>query len=447
MNARGPRLGSARGLWQFSLGVLLVFSWGCSGTIETNLGSDSSLSGEVASPDSDSPAFSATPLLPGDELGGFCGEEGVGVGRVLSPRSVLSNVSLYQSVEISLTQTQAPKVEIVAGRDSLVRVFVDPEEGRPAAARLTVRDATGQSWVFEEWGMLPERSEPASLESTFNFHLEGKYITPHTELRVELFELVNCASHVPADSLARFPEQGGFRLAAREVGPLQLVIVPIRYWADGSGRWPDVSEEHLAELSAHLAAMFPVPSVEFLMHEVVDTQLESLEEILGQMIQLRASENPAPQVAYFGLVNPSDTMQAYCGGSCVAGVSAVGSASGHSSSGVAVGFREATAETFLHELGHMHRLEHAPCGEPEGADLSYPHPDARIGVWGYDKRSRRLIDPAGSARDFMSYCDPAWISDVNTQNLIERIALSNSLPRAELGSWQPHLPAGWPPTR
>lgn len=431
MRAPGPCLSTARRNWRFSLAVLGVFSWGCSGTVETTSESDSSLSGEVASRDLDSSSFSTTPLLPEDELDGLCGEEGVEVGRVLSPRSVLSSVSLYQSVEIPLSQARAAKVDIVAGRDSLVRVFVDPEEGAPAGARLTLRTATGQSWVFEEWGALAVLSEPASLASTFNFYLDGKYITPHTELSVELFELADCARHIPQQELARFPEQGGFPLVAREVGALKLVIVPIRYWADGSGRGPDVSEEHLAELRAHVAALFPVPSVEFRVHEVVDTELASLQEILGQMIQLRASENADPQVGYFGLVNPSDTMEAYCGGSCVAGVSAVGSASGHSSSGVAVGFREATAETFLHELGHLHRLEHAPCGEPEGADLSYPHPDARIGVWGYDKRSRTLIDPAGSARDFMSYCDPAWISDANTQNLIERIALSNSLQGGE----------------
>ncbi len=439
---------------RFSLGIFVLFSWGCSGTIETTSGSDSSLSLEAPSTDSAGPTLSATPLPQEDQLGGFCGDAGVGVGLARSPGSALMGVSLYQSVEIPLSESQAvsgasraPKVEVVAGRDSLVRVFVDPEEGRPSAARLTLGNRTGESWIFEEWATLPLRSEKASLGSTFNFHLEGKYITSQTELSVELFELVNCENHVPAPEAARFPQQGALSLAAREVGPLQLVIVPIRFWGDDSGRMPDVSAEHLSELRAHLGAIFPVPSVELRLHEVVDTHLGTLEEILGQVMQLRASENPAAQVGYFGLVNPSETMVEYCGGSCVAGVSAVGSASGHSSSGVAVGFREATAETFVHELGHMHRLEHAPCGEPSGADRDYPHADARLGAWGYDHRTRQLIDPAGEARDFMSYCDPAWISDFNTQNLIERIALSNSLPRADIVSWQPNLPADSSPAR
>src|SRR5690606_29214112 len=106
--------------------------------IETSSGSDSSLSFEVAGSSPVSPSFVAKPLRPEDGLGGFCGEAGVEVGRVSSPSSVLADVSLYQSVEISLTRSQAEKVEVVAGRDSLLRVFVDPGADSPAGARLTV---------------------------------------------------------------------------------------------------------------------------------------------------------------------------------------------------------------------------------------------------------------------------------------------------------------------
>jgi Peptidase M66 len=443
-----PRLGTfPRKTSSVFAGALAVFSWGCSGTIETSSENDGVLPYESAGAEEAGAFLSATPLSAGDQVGGFCGDEGVRVGRVPTPTSVLEEVSLYQSVEISLTQPDAIKVQVVAGRETLVRVFVAPHEATPDGARLTLHQPNGKSWVFEEWGELSRQSEKGDLASTYNFHLEGKYIDTNTTLSVELFRLADCDVDIPQQRPARFPERGAYSLSAREVGALQLVIVPIRYWADGSGRQPDVSEEHLNELRAHLGAMFPVPDVELQVHDEVDTTSASLEEILGQVMQLRASENPAPQVGYFGLVNPNDTMDDYCGTSCVAGVSAVGSSSGHSSSGVAVGYRGATAETFIHELGHMHRLEHAPCGDPAGAATDFPHPDARIGVWGYDRRSQRLIDPAGDARDFMGYCDPAWISDVNTQSLIERIALSNSQVHADIVNWQPKSDFGASPQR
>lgn len=89
----------------------------------------------------------------------------------------------------------------------------------------------------------------------------------------------------------------------------------------------------------------------------------------------------------------------------------------------------------MHELGHMNRLEHAPCGAPISPDARYPYPDATLGSWGYDLRDRRLIDPGGLARDFMSYCDPTWISDYNFGKLINHLALVNALPNADQVTW------------
>ena len=56
----------------------------------------------------------------------------------------------------------------------------------------------------------------------------------------------------------------------------------------------------------------------------------------------------------------------------------------------------------------MH-LWHAPCGGPDGLDPAYPDRRGRIGAWGWDRRSGRLVPP--SRRDLMTYCDPAWVGD------------------------------------
>ena len=66
--------------------------------------------------------------------------------------------------------------------------------------------------------------------------------------------------------------------------------------------------------------------------------------------------------------------------------------------------------TIAHELGHNLSLRHTDCGDPAGIDPTFPHDSGRIGVWGYDPRDGgSLVAP--DVVDFMTYCDPDWVSD------------------------------------
>ncbi|MCY3778235.1 MAG: M66 family metalloprotease, partial [Candidatus Aminicenantes bacterium] len=65
--------------------------------------------------------------------------------------------------------------------------------------------------------------------------------------------------------------------------------------------------------------------------------------------------------------------------------------------------------TIAHELGHNLNLQHAPCGDPDDVDRSFPQPDGSIGAWGYDLQVDELVPPTDF--DLMSYCGPQWISD------------------------------------
>jgi hypothetical protein len=89
-----------------------------------------------------------------------------------------------------------------------------------------------------------------------------------------------------------------------------------------------------------------------------------------------------------------------------------------------IGFLNFAAGTFAHELGHIHRLPHAPCGGPADPDPEYPYDGAGIGSWGYDVLTEEIFSP-GEFVDMMSYCSPDWISDYNFQLLLERVALVN----------------------
>jgi hypothetical protein len=256
------------------------------------------------------------------------------------------------------------------------------------------------------------------------FYVPGREVLPEQRYAVEVFEEGSCSAPGSLGA-ARFPESGSLSLGARTTGNVRLVLVPVRYDTDGSRRLPDTSTEHVADMTGLLGAVFPVSGLEVSVRKPVATEESDFGDILNQLIQLRELDDPPSDVAYFGLVNMAPTMEEYCRGGCVAGVATFGTPAGAAAAGVGIGFRGPAQETFVHELGHIHRLMHSPCGGASGPDPNYPYRSGRLGSWGYDARTGLLIDPNAERRDFMSYCDPSWISDYNYQALVDRLALVN----------------------
>lgn len=54
-----------------------------------------------------------------------------------------------------------------------------------------------------------------------------------------------------------------------------------------------------------------------------------------------------------------------------------------------------------------------------------PYSGGKIGSWGFDARSRVLIDPA-QGTDIMGYCNSKWISDYTYNGLTDRVAAVNA---------------------
>jgi hypothetical protein len=172
--------------------------------------------------------------------------------------------------------------------------------------------------------------------------------------------------------------------------------------------------------------MYPTTDVQLSVHTPVSTSCSDLSDMLDQMRELRNSDAPASDVGYYGLVLPRPTFAEYCEGTCTTGIAGFGAISGTSTAGMGVAFPETIAGTFVHEMGHVYRRPHAPCGAVGAPDKSYPYPNAALGSWGYDMRTRELFDP-GTHSDFMSYCSPDWISDYSFQGILERIVVVNEL--------------------
>ncbi|MBI3180766.1 MAG: peptidase M66 [Myxococcales bacterium] len=131
------------------------------------------------------------------------------------------------------------------------------------------------------------------------------------------------------------------------------------------------------------------------------TSTSSWGQLLQEMAALRQADGSKRY--YYGFVRLSYT-------SGIAGMGYVGTPA-------AIG-RDNSQLTAAHELGHNMGRNHAPCGSAGAPDPNYPYAGARLGSWGYDYVTQKIISPTASY-DLMSYCGPEWVSDYNYEAVQE----------------------------
>jgi hypothetical protein len=348
-------------------------------------------------------------------------------GERLARDIKIKEVAVYQGVKVPIVRDMMAvtdrNADLVQQREAMLRVFVEPGaafQSRALSARFTLQTGIEPLKRFEKTITVSGASQDDDGASTFNIELPKDAFQEGTQYSVELRETSKCTPLMGTPVGARFPEAGLAPVGARLTGPVKVLLVPVRYEADGSNRLPDTSPEQLELMRKRLYSMYPTHEVLLTVREPVGTDRTDLGDMLDQMRQLREDDAPPSDLAYYGLVRQADTFRDYCQQSCVTGIASFGSQSGVSSAGMGIGFLEAAVGTFVHELGHIYRRPHAPCGGAAGADEEYPYPEAALGSWGYDLSTRELLAP-GDHVDFMSYCSPEWISDYNYQLLLEQI--------------------------
>lgn len=362
----------------------------------------------------------------------------------------LTGLAVFQGTRVALFEggaVAARNAPIVAGRGALVRAYVDPgaRAGQSLMGELEVREGTRVVSVLRDARVLLGVSSDASAASVLSFDVPADVITTTASLAVRI---VDPAGDVPADGashLARLPRDGTFHaLGARSDGEgLHLVLVPLRWDGDGSGRLPDTSAAQIDRFRALLLAVYPLVHLTIDVHAPIPWN-DSLTfsgnvdfgSVNAMLMSLRASDGAAPGAYYYALVNARDTYTQYCGGSCVTGQSYVTDAPEDADFrvGSGVGFTgEDTAWTLVHEIGHEHGRSHAPC-DTSGSDPDYPYAGGGIGVWGYDPRTATFQDPA-SITDFMGYCSPTWTSDYTWSAIFERTVAVSAL------AWRPREPS------
>ncbi|GAB4217042.1 MAG: hypothetical protein OHK0013_44210 [Sandaracinaceae bacterium] len=359
--------------------------------------------------------------------------------RRLASGVTLEGLALFQGVRVELASSgsvaTARNAPVLAARDAVVRAYVSAASyPRTLRGELEVREGTRIVAVHTASATVARASTDADPTSVLAFDVPARELTPTASLAVRV---VDPAGESPgASHPAQLPRDGsGLALGAQDDGEgLHLVLVPLAWNSDGSGRLPDTSDAWLMRVRALLTSLYPLVDVRIDVHAPVPwsgglTWSGSVDfgDINAMLFDLRETDGAPPGAYYYALVAPDVDFDSYCGGSCVTGQSYVVSdpadAAFRVGSGVGFGTDD-SAWTLAHELGHEHGRYHAPCGT--SGDRDYPYAGGGLGVWGFDPRARAFLDPSRTS-DFMGYCDPQWISDYTWSAIFTRTLAVSAL--------------------
>jgi len=315
-------------------------------------------------------------------------------------------------------QTYDRSVPLVAGRNGLLRVFVDANQANAATPEVRARFYRTGTLIQTVTIPAPAASVPtdtagsqASLARTWNATLPASLLQPGLDIVLD----VDPGNLVPEsnDGDNSYPSNGvPLSLNLQTVATLDLRLVPIHRTADNTTG--NVSAANAAQFVDQTVRMHPLAAVNVdvrAAYTYTDTaQIQSSDgngvwlRILSQMSALQAAEGGTKN--YYGVIATP-----YGGGVAgygyVPGRAAVGWDKLPSASGVAA-----------HELGHNFGRSHAPCGGAGSPDPNFPYAGGLTGQWGYDMVAGTLKPPTST--DLMGYCSNTWISDYTYVGVMSR---------------------------
>ncbi len=329
--------------------------------------------------------------------------------------------------------------QLVKGRNTAFRVYLDVEESvwvaRPIRARLTVTQQDGRESVYEETADVAEDSSTTSLQSNILLGAVAEDMQPGAEFQIELFEGGSGWESLPEVdappvALTAGRAQIGIEPSAQV---MRLVMVPVDYSFGSCQTSVELTEDALQPYEDAMYQQNPLESIEIEVRAPITVNDLDLSngndffQLLNRAVQLRGSDNPDPNVYYYVLFDNCGACISESGG-CLLGVApgTPGPTEAEASQRVAIGTRylsgdEVGIETFVHEIGHTQGREHVACpgAQSAGPDPSYPYEGGSIGVWGFGVRDFQIRNP-NVHTDYMSYCNPTWVSDWQWKATFER---------------------------
>jgi hypothetical protein len=309
---------------------------------------------------------------------------------------------------------------VVAGRVALVRGFYTLEDGwtpREIEGRLVLQHPDGSSETIVDSKPITEEAFAGDLDRTFFWGVEAEKMQPGLGFRVELWEAER-GEPSTADP-PRLPADGSFAAVGVEGSQLELraLVVPIEY-DDGMGcaTTPDISDETMQLYRDLMFMMNPIDTLDVQIRAPIQwsTPLESFSELNVVLSDLRFEDGAPPELYYYGIIDPCANDVDGFGGMAYdipSDPTSMDAAFMRAASGLALTTApDFSAETFVHEVGHLQGRRHVTCnGEEAGPDPSYPIIGGAVGEWGFGVLDFKLRHPTVN-KDYMTYCHPVWVS-------------------------------------
>ena len=318
-------------------------------------------------------------------------------------------------------------VPLVAGRDGLLRVFLQANLGNASTptVQASIFDPRGKPVLIEPVPAparsgVPTELREYTLDESWNLPIPGSALEPGNTL---LVEVAPDPSDPTMDLPVRtFPADGAPRtLDIRPVPPLRITLFPVR--SGGVDGNVDQDGRTAESWLTRIRQFYPVKDVDVKVGPVftapvpMGDDFEGYVELRDALEGKRLLEDRKSLRYWYGVFRlPVFSSVTGLGMFGVRGENKNRSAIGWDGNGAPEG--QNCFSTFAHELGHTFGRYHAPCGIRDTGDLDFKYPNGGIGVYGLDVPAANVKDP-GTYSDFMGYCFPRWVSDYTYEAVMD----------------------------
>ena len=312
----------------------------------------------------------------------------------------LTQVEITNLVINQGAQSDSHDVPLILNRPALVRVFAEDNALADITIQLEVRSGSRVKGVLTQTKDAPAIATNGNLDSTFNFKIPQEWFDEAVTFKATV-----------VDGLGEFSRSP----TANIVPSLDLKLVPIDYTHKGT-LIPGIREDHVSDW---VYRVFPLAAV--------DTSIRSQnlpfsgdltffddgdwDRLLDNLIALKKADNAPESQVYLGMIPEYDP------NTDNAGLAPLQRAALSTDFGPLTDFDNRTGDVAAHEIAHTMKREHANCGSPGNLDPNYPDPNGLTISYGYDLVTDELKLP--TLPDFMSYCNPNWVSAYTFNGLLK----------------------------
>ena len=307
-------------------------------------------------------------------------------------------------------QTASNDVPLVAGRTTVVRAYAKTDQpGGTENIHVSFSAWQGGTQLPDSPLVLgPSVISPSpsrtDINSSINFQLPKAWLTGQVTI-----EATVDSNHVLYETNEN-NNTTSITSSFKTVPPLDVMIVPLRYYHNGDWYFPAVTQD---VISNDVWDLYPVNSVNVSIHSPRDfTGNLSYEtdwrNLLDDITHIKQTEGAPDSQIWYGLIPVNDQSGDSWFNGGIIGLGWLGDR-------ISIGLTDYSRYdldgglTAAHEFGHNLGREHAPCGNPGYPDPDYPYSNGIIGQFGFNLSQFTVIP--NTYKDIMSYCSPEWVSD------------------------------------